>query len=268
MKRIIQKIIATLAALFLIIVVISFANSLVGNPITKSFARKDISKYLTDTYPDTDYTIQNVTFNFKFHEYNGNIISPSSKDSFFCISWRDGKIINDSFKFDVTERQNTVCRYEREAREQINELLSTIPNTNINHVHVTFNKDFFDSDITRSLVLDSPYDKSLELPMELTISCSASAPSLENYASLLEQVHAVLRINGYKMSYYSIENYDDNDATVTLCAFDISPEDIESGNLLVRLKEALDHPNEDNYDKKEDRSIPEKRLHVDFFERK
>lgn len=277
MKRKLSKILAALAALFLIIIVILFANSVIGNPISKSLAKKDIKKYLAATYANTDYKLQRVSFNFKFHEYNGYIISPSSEDSNFSITWRDGKILYDSFDFNVTERQNTLHRYETEAREQIDTLLSSIPEANISDVHVIFCKDYYESDLSSSLVLDSPYDKSLELPLDLTISCDSSNPALEEYASILSQAHAILTEQGYHIDYYSIDNYSNETAPITLNAYDISPEEIEGGNLLSLLKEAYNRSEDDNatddkyekdlMDKESDHPSYERELHVLFFER-
>ncbi|MDO5520936.1 MAG: hypothetical protein Q4G58_10635 [bacterium] len=255
MKPKFKRITAGLTAVLLIVLVFLFANSVVGNPISKFLATKDIKQYLATTYPGNDYKIDDVSFNFKFHEYNGTIISPSSKDSTFTITWRDSNNIYDTYDFNVLQRENTIQRYEKEASEQISSLLNSIPGNDIKKVNVVIAKEYYETGASRSLVLDSPYDKSTNIPLELTISCNDSA-TLEKFTTLLEQIHTLTSSNGYHINYYSIDHYEEDDLTLTLSANNITPKEIEGGHLLSLLKnsinETLSNDNEGAYD---DRSL-------------
>lgn len=267
MKHKLSKIIAGLTALLLIVLVLTFANSLVGNPISKAFASRDIKTYLATTYPDTDYELDNVHFNFKFHEYYGTISSPSSKDSSFTVTWRSGKVLYDSYDFDVTQRQNTIVRYETEVCEQIRPLLASIPELNIAHMYVSITKEYYESDLIRSLVLDTPYDKSMKLPFELSISCDMASPTLEEYASFLEQIHATLTSHGYHMDYYSMDNSNVEEFSLYLDASNVSPEEIEGGKLLSLLEEALNKEDDSSLGKGPEDTSNERQLYVHSWEK-
>ena len=57
MKNRVLRIIAFVVAAGMIITLGVFANSMVGNPISKLLAQKSAEKYIAETYPGSDYTI-------------------------------------------------------------------------------------------------------------------------------------------------------------------------------------------------------------------
>ena len=113
MKKKILKVIALVIALILIVGVCIFANSLVGNPISKMLATNTAKQYIKENHPDKDYQLDSVTFNFKFVCYNAYFSSPSSPDSSFTLMLgMDGKLIHDYYEEHVTNRGNTARRLE------------------------------------------------------------------------------------------------------------------------------------------------------------
>ena len=113
MKKKILKVIALVIALILIVGVCIFANSLVGNPISKMLATNTAKQYIKENHPDKDYQLDGVTFNFKFVCYNAYFSSPSSPDSSFTLMLgMDGKLIHDYYEEHVTNRGNTARRLE------------------------------------------------------------------------------------------------------------------------------------------------------------
>ena len=124
MKKKILKIAAFIVAVALIAGLCWFANSLVGNPISKLLATNTAKQYLQDHHPDTDYQLDAVTFNFKFVCYNAYFSSPSSPDSSFTLMLgMDGKIIQDYYEAHVTNRENTARRLENEYRAAVGKVL-------------------------------------------------------------------------------------------------------------------------------------------------
>lgn len=124
MKTKILKIAALVAALALIVGVCIFANSLVGNPISKLLATNTAKQYIKENHPDMDYQLDGVTFNFKFVCYNAYFTSPSSPDSSFTLMLgMDGRIVHDYYEAHVVERGNTVRRLEEEYRTAVGKVL-------------------------------------------------------------------------------------------------------------------------------------------------
>lgn len=126
MKRRILKIAALLAALALIAVVCLFANSLVGNPISKALAKNAAETYLAETYGEKDFVLERVSFNFKTGGYYGYITSPSSMDSSFCLAMDQlGRIRYDSYESDVLSGGNTADRLWTDYRNTVEKVLNS-----------------------------------------------------------------------------------------------------------------------------------------------
>ena len=110
------KIAALLLAIALIAAVGLFANSLVGNPVSKYLAERTAGAHLAENYPGTDYVIDSSGYNFKFGWYVVHVVSPGSPDTYFSITtdmW--GKLIRDNFD-DVLSGWNTARRLDGEYR--------------------------------------------------------------------------------------------------------------------------------------------------------
>lgn len=245
MKRKSLRIIAALAALAIILFITWVTTSFVGNPFTKHKANKAIQTYLETTYPNKDFKLDSVSFNFKFDEYCGQIISPSSRDSYFTISWKKGKIIEDSYEFRVASKLNTIERYEKEATSLIRTLFSNVTTIDLEELHVSLEKEWLEVTNLQNIELDSDYDKSMNLPFQLSLTAISDTPTLKEYSDILIDLNDKLKSNGFNITYYSISSR--ADCSVGLNAYDISTEEIESGNLLSLLEAALNSRDDDDY---------------------
>ena len=124
MKKKILKIAAFVLALALIVGVCVFANSLVGNPISKLLATKTAEKYLEENHPGKDYQLDGVTFSFKLTCYYAYFSSPGSPDSSFSLMLgMDGKIIHDYYENNVLVGWNTARRLSDEYRAAVGKVL-------------------------------------------------------------------------------------------------------------------------------------------------
>ena len=83
MKKKILKIGAAVLAVLLIVGVAWFANSLVGNPLSKALAKSTAEKHMKETYGNTDYELGEVVYSFKDGYYHAHVSSPSSIDTNF-----------------------------------------------------------------------------------------------------------------------------------------------------------------------------------------
>ena len=170
MKKKILKIAAFVVALALIVGVCIFANSLVGNPISKMLATNTAKQYIKENHPDMDYQLDGVTFNFKFVCYNAYFSSPSSPDSSFTLMLgMDGKIIQNYYEAHVIERGNTARRLEEEYRTAVGKVLDnpSFPyNSHIDYGELQFIQEEYRNAegvppyalITNELELDGIYD--------------------------------------------------------------------------------------------------------------
>lgn len=111
MKKRILKISAFCVALVLIGFICWFADSLVGNPISKLLANNAAKKHIALNYENTDYQITRVSYSFKDQLYYAHIKSPSSIDGDFTLYiTKSGKIRHDDYGSRVLHHSNTANR--------------------------------------------------------------------------------------------------------------------------------------------------------------
>ena len=119
MKKKTLKVTALVVAIILIIGVGLFANSLVGNPVSKYLATKTAKEHLAENYSDKDFIIEEVNYNFKTGGYYARVTSPTSIDSHFSLSFNWlGKLELDCYD-DVTSGWNTAMRLEDDYRNAV-----------------------------------------------------------------------------------------------------------------------------------------------------
>ena len=206
MKKKILKIAALIIALALIVGVCIFANSLVGNPISKLLATNTAKQYIKENHPDMDYQLDGVTFNFKFVCYNAYFSSPSSPDSSFTLMLgMDGKIIQNYYEAHVIERGNTARRLEEEYRAAVGKVLDnpSFPyNSHIDYGELQFIQEEYRNAegvppyalITNELELDGIYDVN-ELGAKagkLTIYVYDDTVTVERLAEIILDIKGML----------------------------------------------------------------------------
>lgn len=206
MKKKILKIAALVVALALIVGVSIFANSLVGNPISKMLATNTAKQYIKENHPDKDYQLDGVTFNFKFVCYNAYFTSPSSPDSSFTLMLgMNGKIVHDYYEGQVINRENTARRLENEYRAAVSKVLDNpaLPyDCHIGYGGLQFITEEFKNEpdvpsyalITNDLELDGIYDVN-ELGAKagkLTIYVYDDTVTVERLAEIILDIKGML----------------------------------------------------------------------------
>ena len=170
MKKKILKISAFALAILLIAGVCVFANSLVGNPISKAIANNTAKNYLEDKYADTDYVLEDVSYSFKDGYYHASVSSPSSIDTTFTLLINGfGKLSYDYYENNVTNGWNTAKRLDSEYRKTVDRIFDSASfpyNVHIGYGDLKFNsldnKDVPDMPeyalVTNELKLDAYYN--------------------------------------------------------------------------------------------------------------
>lgn len=117
MKKKHVKIIALITAIILIIGLACFANSLLGNPISKMLATNTAKKHLSETYAGTDYYMERIAYSFKDGKYHAFIKSPTSIDTEFSLTITMlGELRLDTYE-DVVNGFNTARRVDYDYRD-------------------------------------------------------------------------------------------------------------------------------------------------------
>ena len=266
MKKKILKIAAFVVALALIVGVCIFANSLVGNPISKMLATNTAKQYIKENHLDMDYQLDGVTFNFKFVCYNAYFTSPSSPDSSFTLMLgMDGKIVQNYYEAHVIERGNTARRLEEEYRAAVGKVLDnpSFPyNSHIDYGELQFIQEEYRNAegvppyalITNDLELDGIYDVN-ELGAKagkLTIYVYDDTVTVERLAEIILDIKGMLDDAGVRfyvmdcvLEYPKPESGEWKQGRVEV--MDFLSSDIYEEGLAERVQESNDAA-EDYYD--------------------
>lgn len=158
------KIISIITALILIIGLLFLANALVGNPLSKSIVTKNAKSYVKETYPNTDYYVDKVGYDFKNGSYFAFIKSPSSIDTYFSLDFTYlGKLVHNSYSSYVEDKFNTFKRINSDYRTATEKALEKLPyDTHISYGEILTNDNgmgLVGSDLNiKDLILDANYD--------------------------------------------------------------------------------------------------------------
>lgn len=89
-----RKLAAIALAVLLVVFTLWTFNEIYGNPVTKNAAKEAVQEYLEMEYPGKALYIESVSYNMSAGSYEAWI---AGKDGGFYVSWRDGRILYDTF---------------------------------------------------------------------------------------------------------------------------------------------------------------------------
>ena len=117
MNRIISMFLSIISAL---VIFLPF-----GNPLSAFLVTKNSEIYIEENYADTDYIIEEATYDFKTGNYYVQVVSPSSPDSSFTI-YADlkGNISYDTYESAVLQKWNTAGRIDDAYRADVEKMLA------------------------------------------------------------------------------------------------------------------------------------------------
>ena len=119
------KITAWFMGILLAIVGVLVAFVPFGNPLSEYLVTKNAEIHLQENYQDTDYYIENVSYDFKTGSYYVHIKAPDSVDrSFTLYAGTNGKITFDTYESAVLGKWNTASRISTEYFEKTRDLLA------------------------------------------------------------------------------------------------------------------------------------------------
>lgn len=133
MKKRKKYLLFTLLGLFAALV-LWFANGIWGNPVSKLIATRAATRYVDQSYPESDFVIDETFYSFKDSRYHVNVISPTSKDSYFTVSVSgSGQIKHDTYD-SITDGWNTYLRLEKQYRDLVNSVFSSWDFPLVSHI--------------------------------------------------------------------------------------------------------------------------------------
>ena len=217
MKKKALKITALVVAIALIVGVLLFADSLIGNPISYALAKSSAERYLSENYEDSDFELERVAYSFKDCYYHAYITSPSSIDGNFTLMINGvGKVCYDNYDYMVKSGWNTANRIESEYREAVRALIESksFPyDSHMGYGEIAFiTEEFKDAPgveshavVTDELEPDVFYDYNLfaRRAGKITVYLTDSQPSAERLSEILLDIKEIF--DTADISFYVID---------------------------------------------------------------
>lgn len=203
MNRKTKKILAGIVGAALILLLLSFANSLVGNPISSQLATSAAQKYITTNYSDLDLKIADTSYNFKFNRYEVLVESPTSIDMIFRINVNNyGGVISDDYEYEVANNFTTLRRLENELREIAKETIGSQLDYDIDYLSLSFiEDDTFLLKFKRDMKLDIQHPP---LPLMINVDLYDSDVSYEKIAEVTKALQRLLEKQSIPVKEYSL----------------------------------------------------------------
>ena len=101
-----------------------FGNAMFGNPVSHALASKSAKAFLSDRFSGTDYEMERITYSFKDGRYHAFMVSPTSIDGDFSVTFSMlGEYCYDTYD-SVLDRFNTARRLDSEYRKLTDTILN------------------------------------------------------------------------------------------------------------------------------------------------
>jgi len=243
----IKKILAATLGITLILLLLLFVNSWVGNPISKILAKNAAEQYIEKNYKDLNLEIQSANYNFKFGSYMVFCQSADSVDTAFSVYVDSfGNVVRDDYEYEVANNFATFRRLDNELRSIGDKLLRDHLKYNISNAG--FLMDHLEEGEMEQLTKDMPLDV-YNPPFKIGASITIIDPdvSYDKMAEVLKNMAEVCSNEGIPIAVYSVRIEYDNLVSVEdgaearenlyLDLYNIPEQILQSDNLPKALEE-------------------------------
>ncbi|MFS0863930.1 hypothetical protein [Fredinandcohnia sp. 179-A 10B2 NHS] len=205
-KKIISSVILALLVLFVLYVY----NAFNGNPISKFYATKVVENYLSETYPEREFRVDEGFYNFKFSEYSFNVIEIGSvgeqeskeygpREYEFTVRGFIKPFVNIDSIYTENLDQPLITKLSEEAQNEIQTLLAKeVPSVAGVGVMIEVQKGTYPE--------TTEWNKELKLekPIDMHIVLDATTSSKDDVFKESKQIQKILNENGYNYGSVNI----------------------------------------------------------------
>lgn len=198
----IKKILAGVFGIALIILLLLFVNSFVGNPVSKALAKKAAQQYIDANYSELNLQIKRCAYNFKFSCYYAYVQSSTSEDTAFSIDVDSyGNVLRDDYESEVVNNFTTFRRLDEELREIAEEMISSKLNYDFDNIFLHFAKEADFMELERDMKLDI---HNPPLPITVDVTLFSEELSYHKIAEVAKALENVFQEQSVPVDEYSI----------------------------------------------------------------
>ncbi len=199
------KIKKTLAGTFgvgLIILLLLFVNSFVGNPVSNALAKKAAQQYIDANYSELNLQIQRCTYNFKISSYSALVQSNTSQDTVFRIDVDSfGGVLRDDYEYEVANNFTTFRRLDEELGKIAEEIIGGKLDYDFENIFLLFVKEADIMELDRDMKLDI---NNPPLPLMVDVTVFSNDVSYNKIAEIAKALENVLGEQDIPVDEYSV----------------------------------------------------------------
>lgn len=197
-----KKILARVFSIGMIIVLLLFINSLVGNPVSNALAKKAAQQYIDTNYSNLDLKIEKCAYNFKFGLYIVVVQSSISKDTTFSVNVGSfGNVLEDNYESEVANNFTTFRRLDKELEEIANNIIGGNLSYDFDYISLRFVEDGDLKKLNRDMKLDA---QNPPLPLLIDVVLFSDDVSYNKIAEVAKKLETILYEHNISPREYSI----------------------------------------------------------------
>lgn len=206
MKKLNKKKIVYLVILIVIVgFLLTMYNNLNGNPISKAIAKGKIQRYIEETYPDKDFNIDKMGYNFKFTNYYATVISEEAGLNFSIDIRRDNSFW-DEYKEEPVLVDHELSKRFRETiegytKEDISDVVMFMDDNSKEKIN---NYLFAELEVPQGKYRDKDIQYSTDMDDPFIFSVSLYPENGDNYKKELLSVAKALKNSINKRAYNGV----------------------------------------------------------------
>jgi hypothetical protein len=197
-----KKILAGFCGIGLIILLLLFVNSFLGNPVSNLLAKKAAQKYIDASYSELNLQIQRCAYNFKFSVYSVFVQSDKSEDTAFSIDVDSfGNVLRDDYEFEVANNFTTYRRLDAELREMAEEMIGGKLDYDLENIYLSLVKEADFMKLTRDMKLDI---HNPPLPLTVDVTLFSDDISYNKIAEVAKSLERILHDQNIPVDEYNV----------------------------------------------------------------
>lgn len=198
-----KKILAGIIGTSLIILLLSLANRLAKSPVLHTQAKKSAKQYVAAKYGHLNLEIGDCSDTPSIYGYEILVTSPTSIDTTFSVYASDhGGAFSDNYVSQVSYKQSTVSRLEKELQTIVDDTVVRKFNHDIDFLSIVFAESYYSR---TNLKLDMKLDiHHPPIPLAITLVLSNTDVSYKKVAELANDLNRLLTELEIPVVRYSI----------------------------------------------------------------
>jgi len=169
-----------------------------GDPVSKFIAGKNVRSYLAENYPDNNFKIKSIDYDFKFGGYSAKVVYETEPGVEFVIGARTKGVVYDRYKQEYLRDREIEIKFT----EQIERMLfltikPRVPELTRINTEVYIKKGKYNA--------DADYSKDMDEQIKVFVNINGSGSeklSREDFLEKALQIRNIITDSGFKMEHF------------------------------------------------------------------